>query len=161
MRLTNPKHGNVRSMRLPLSNQAEIYKRLAEYEDTGLEPKQIEALQQENEQLQAQNGAMVEALIVANHYMPDIGQFCACGKCKTCGEDISYAGHVYCTDCARIIIDKVLSDVPTTYRNPADVEALKQARKALKTVALKPERYPVQADLVINAIAAIDKAVGK
>ena len=62
MRLTNPKHGNVRSMRLPLSNQAEIYQRLAKYEDTGLEPKQIEALQQENEQLQAQNGAMVEAL---------------------------------------------------------------------------------------------------
>ena len=70
----------------------------------------IEALQQENEQLQAQVARMREALIVANNYMPDIGQFCACGKCKTCGADINYMGHVYCVKCARAIIDEALSD---------------------------------------------------
>lgn len=40
-RLTNPKHGGIRSMRLPLSNQAEIYQRLAAYEDSGLSPEQV------------------------------------------------------------------------------------------------------------------------
>jgi hypothetical protein len=40
-RLTNPAHGGIRSMRLPLSNQAEIYQRLAKYEDTRLEPEQV------------------------------------------------------------------------------------------------------------------------
>ena len=43
-RLTNPKHGGVRSMRLPLSNQAEIYQRLAAYEDSGLSPEQVQEL---------------------------------------------------------------------------------------------------------------------
>jgi len=69
-----------------------------------------EQLKQKNEQLRAQVTRMREALIVANNYMPDIGQFCACGKCKTCGADINYMGHVYCVKCARAIIDEVLSD---------------------------------------------------
>ena len=95
--------------------------------------KHIEALQAENEQLQAQVARMRdikcryedlcqklraqvarlrEAITVANNYMPDIGQFCACGKCKTCGADINYVGYVYCVKCARAIIDTALSDTP-------------------------------------------------
>ena len=69
-----------------------------------------EQLKQKNEQLRAQVARMREALIVANNYMPDIGQFCACGKCKTCGADINYMGHVYCVKCARAIIDEALSN---------------------------------------------------
>ena len=74
--------------------------------------KHTEALQTENEQLQAQVARLREALTVANNYMPDIGQFCACGKCKTCGADINYVGYVYCVKCARAIIDAALSDTP-------------------------------------------------
>jgi len=70
----------------------------------------IKTLQQENEQLRAQVTKTKEALTIANNYMPDIGQFCACGKCKTCGADINYVGHVYCVKCARAIIDEALSD---------------------------------------------------
>ena len=72
----------------------------------------IEALQAENEQLRARVARMREALIIANHRMPDVGQFCACGKCKTCGADINYAGYEYCVKCARVIIDEALSDLP-------------------------------------------------
>jgi hypothetical protein len=43
-RLTNPKHGGIRSMRLPLSNQAAIYQRLAAYEDSGLSPEEVQEL---------------------------------------------------------------------------------------------------------------------
>src|SRR5690606_7504476 len=57
---------------------------------------QYEQLKQENEQLQAQVARMREALIIANNYMPDIGQFCVCGKCKGCGTDIGYSGYEYC-----------------------------------------------------------------
>ena len=74
--------------------------------------KHIEALQPENERLQAQVARVRAALTVANNYMPDIGQFCACGKCKTCGADINYVGYVYCVKCARAIIDTALSDTP-------------------------------------------------
>ena len=75
----------------------------------------IEALQAENEQLRAQVARMREALTIANNYMPDVGQFCACGKCKTCGADINYAGYKYCLKCARNIIDAALSDTPADY----------------------------------------------
>ena len=50
--------------------------------------------------------------------MPDVGQFCACGKCKTCGADINYAGYEHCIKCARVIIDEALSDTPADYHNP-------------------------------------------
>mgnify|MGYP001435264463 FL=1 len=61
---------------------------------------------------------MRDALIIANNYMPDIGHFCTCGKCKRCGTDINYAGYKYCLKCARNIIDAALSDTPATYHNP-------------------------------------------
>lgn len=102
-------------------------------ERIALQAEEIKQLQAENEQLQAQVARMRdikcryedlcqklraqvarlrEALTVANNYMPDIGQFCACGKCKTCGTDINYVGYVYCVKCARAIIDAALSDTP-------------------------------------------------
>ena len=91
----------------------------------------IEALQQEVEQLQAQVARVREALTIANNYMPDIGHFCTCGKCKRCGADINYAGYKYCLKCAKNIINTALSDTPADYHNPADVEALRKAREAL------------------------------
>lgn len=109
----------------------------------------IEALQQENEQLRAQVAQYREALIIANHRMPDVGQFCACGKCKTCGADINYVGYEHCVKCARVIIDEALSGTPADYHNPADVaeiELLKIARDNWKKTAgiledaLKKER---------------------
>ena len=90
-----------------------------------------EALQQENEQLQAQMARLREALIIANNYMPDVGHFCTCGQCKKCGANINYASYGYCLKCARVIIDEALSDTPADYHNPADVEALRKAREAL------------------------------
>jgi len=81
-------------------------------ERIALQAEEIKQLQAENEQLQAQVARLREALTVANNYMPDIGQFCACGKCKTCGADINYVGYVYCVKCARAIIDAALSDTP-------------------------------------------------
>ena len=81
-------------------------------ERIALQAEEIKQLQAENEQLQAQVTRLREALTVANNYMPDIGQFCACGKCKTCGADINYVGYVYCVKCARAIIDAALSDTP-------------------------------------------------
>jgi hypothetical protein len=70
----------------------------------------IEALQAENEQLQAQVAQLRVALTIANNYMPDIDQFCIYGKCKGCGADIGYSRYKYCLKCARAIIDEVLSD---------------------------------------------------
>jgi hypothetical protein len=59
-------------------------------------------------ELQVQVELCREALRVCNHYMPDIGQFCACGICKDCGQQIPYVGYEYCIACARKKIDKVL-----------------------------------------------------
>ena len=119
----------------------------------------IEALRQENEQLQAQVARVREALIIANNYMPDIGQFCACGKCKTCGADINYAGYKYCLKCARNIIDAALSDTPADYHNPADVEALIMAMEAIKA-AWSDGSANAAMGKANKALAAIDKAIG-
>ena len=119
--------------------------------------KHIEALQQENERLQAQVARVRAALTIANNYMPDVGQFCACGKCKTCGADINYAGYEHCVKCARVIIDEALSDTPADYHNPADVEALRKAREVLYN--LRMDDYP-GFSAICEALAAIDKAIG-
>jgi len=119
----------------------------------------IEALQAENEQLQAQVARMRDALTVANNYMPDIGQFCACGKCKTCGADINYAGYGYCLKCARNIIDAALSDTPADYHNPADVEALIMAMEAIKA-AWSDGSANAAMGKASEALAEIDKAIG-
>ncbi len=46
-------------------------------ERIALQAEEIKQLWQENEQLRAQVARMREALIIANHRMPDVGQFCA------------------------------------------------------------------------------------
>lgn len=116
-------------------------------------------LRQENEQLQAQVARMREALTIANNYMPDIGQFCACGKCKTCGADINYAGYEHCVKCARVIIDEALSDMPADYHNPADVEALIMAMEAIKA-AWSDGSANAAMDKASEALTAVDKAIG-
>ena len=117
----------------------------------------IRDLQQENERLQAQVARMREALIIANHRMPDVGQFCACGKCKTCGANINYVGYEYCVKCARVIIDEALSDTPADSHNPADVEALRKAREVL--YSLRMDDYP-GFSAICEALTAINKAIG-
>ena len=116
-------------------------------------------MRQENEQLQARVARMREALIIANHRMPDVGQFCACGKCKTCGADINYAGYEHCIKCARGIIDAALSDTPADYHNPADVEALIMAMEAIKA-AWSDGSANAAMDKASEALAEIDKAIG-
>lgn len=118
----------------------------------------IEILTDKNEQLQAQNGAMRAALEQVQH---DIDG-------AECRDDL---------DGIKGYIDDTLSSTPTTYHNPADVEALKQAREALRNISnylydILPvgKLTPEQADFVwkINdgkkiadeAIAAIDKVIG-
>ena len=101
---------------------------------------------------------MRKALTVANNYMPDVGHFCTCGKCKTCDTDINYASYGYCLKCARVIIDAALSDTPADYHNPADVEAL---RKARETISARDSWF--ECDRCANmrdALAAIDKVIG-
>ena len=100
---------------------------------------------------------MREALIIANHRMPDVGQFCACGKCKTCGANINYVGYEYCVKCARVIIDEALSDTPADSHNPADVEALRKAREVL--YSLRMDDYP-GFSAICEALTAINKAIG-
>ena len=119
----------------------------------------IEALQAENEQLQAQVARMRDALIIANNYMPDIGHFCTCGKCKRCGADINYAGYKYCLKCARNIIDAALSDTPADYHNPADVEALIMAMEAIKA-AWSDRSVNAALDKASEALTKIGKALG-
>ena len=127
----------------------------------------IEALQQENEQLQAQAARMREALIIANRRMSDVGQFCACGKCKTCGADINYVGYEHCVKCARVIIDEALSDTPADYHNPADVEALKVAREVFAQAQHDIDGAECRDDLdgikgyIDEALVVIDKIGGK
>ena len=116
-------------------------------------------LQQKIAQLRAQVTRMRKALTVANNYMPDVGQFCACGKCKTCGTDINYAGYGYCLKCARNIIDTALSDTSADYHNPADVEALKKAREAIKA-AWSDGSANAAMDKASEALTAIDKVIG-
>ena len=115
-------------MRLSDENTREG-RHLTPEERIALQAEEIKQLQQENEQLRAQVARVRAALIIANHRMPDVGQFCACEKCKTCGADINYVGYEYCVKCARVIIDEALSDTPADYHNPADVEALRKARE--------------------------------
>jgi len=119
----------------------------------------IEALQQENEQLQAQVARMRDALTIANNYMPDIGHFCTCGQCKKCGTDINYASYRYCLKCARNIIDAALSDTPADYHNPADVEALIMAMEAIKA-AWSDGSANAAMDKASEALAEINKAIG-
>ena len=185
-RLTNRNESGIAYAKIPTnpSNMIDvgecytgrIIDRLAAYEDTGLTPERIRAYvaelqnafnilfeserqkQQENEQLRAQVARVRAALTIANNYMPDIGQFCVCGKCKGCGTDIGYSGYEYCLKCARVIIDEALSDTPADYHNPADVEALIMAMEAIKA-AWSDGSANAAMDKASDALAAIDKTV--
>ena len=119
----------------------------------------IEALQAENEQLQARLAQYRDALIIANNYMPDIGHFCTCGQCKKCGTNINYADYGYCLKCARNIIDAALSDTPADYHNPADVEALIMAMEAIKA-AWSDRSVNAALDKASEALTKIGKALG-
>ena len=112
------------------------------------------------DKLRAQVAQYREALIIANHRMPDVGQFCACGKCKTCGADINYVGYEHCVKCARVIIDEALSDTPADYHNPADVEALRKAREVVRALNQADWCDCDHCKGVREAIAAIDKIGG-
>lgn len=106
----------------------------------------VEALQQENEQLQAQVARMRKMLRKTQCNLPD--------------------------DSLDAEIDDALSDAPTDYHNPADVEALKQAKEALEnhecgigyaTLAngqVMPESCEC-CDDIREALAAIDKIGGR
>jgi len=120
---------------------------------------EVIAREKQIEQLQARVARVRDALIIANNYMPDIGHFCTCGKCKRCGTDIGYSGYEYCLKCARVIIDAALSDTPADYHNPADVEALIMAMEAIKA-AWSDGSANAAMDKASEALAAIDKAIG-
>jgi len=93
--------------------------------------------QQENEQLLARVARVREALIIANNYMPDVGHFCTCGKCKKCGTDINYAGYGYCLKCARDIIDAALSaKYEDSGLSPDEVQELAKAKADGRLVVL-------------------------
>lgn len=96
----------------------------------------IEALKVENEQLRTRLAQYREALIIANHRMPDVEAF---------------------------------SDTPSDYHNPADVELLRKARKALNKgiselkVYCKPFDQTPEEDACIEmyeAVVEIDRAMG-
>jgi FtsZ-binding cell division protein ZapB len=119
---------------------------------------QYEQLKQENEQLRAQVARVREALTIANNYMPDVGHFCTCGQCKTCGTNISYSGYGHCLKCARNIIDTALSDTSADYHNPADVEALIMAMEAIKA-AWSDRSVNAALDKASEALTKISKAL--
>ena len=137
-------------------------------ERIALQAEEIKQLRQENEQLQAQVARVREALTIANNYMPDIGQFCTCGKCKTCGTDINYAGYEHCVKCARAIIDEALSDTPADYHNPADVAEIEKLRNVIEEIKDNlhtincVREMPDKVEMYANeAISIIDEMGGK
>jgi len=112
--------------------------------------KDIEALQHENEQLQVQNGAMREAIRYVLYHLKRGGESWIIDK-----------------------LEPVISDTPTTYHNPADMVALKQAREALRNLhyAFKREICPFceedigasrnSIEQAEKALVAIDKIGGR
>jgi hypothetical protein len=107
----------------------------------------IEALQQENEQLQAQAARMREAL----EYYADIKRW----------SEVNLI-YVPSSNKAR----KALSATPTDYHNPADVAALKKAREVFAQVQHDIDGAECRDDLdgikgyIDEALAAIDKIGG-
>jgi hypothetical protein len=121
----------------------------------------IEALQQENEQLQAQAAQMREACILGYSYLSlifhraDIKNWNEVGMCSV--KDIKH------------VLNELESaykggNTPADYHNPADVEALRKAREAIQRAKENFEpygeyEYDVRYDLE-EALAEIDKAIG-
>ena len=123
----------------------------------------IEALRQENEQLQAQVARVREALeCVESDFIDGVG-IVACAFCGK--ESAKERGHQeFC------VVGKALISIDTTdYHNPADVEALRKAREALckgiseLKVHCKYFDNTPEEDACIamhEAILEIDKAIG-
>lgn len=109
----------------------------------------IEALQQENEQLQAQTARMREALETILREFDKFGN----------RRDGLRAWQAL--DMAKA----ALSDTPAEYHNPADVAALKKAREALETVTEHLEncygRDTPDTEKAREVLAAIDKIGGR
>lgn len=110
-------------------------------------------LAEENVRLMAQTAAMREVIIELKP---------SCGLCnpENCSND---CGNIRLFE----MIDAALSsDAGKDYHNPADVEALKVAKDALKIVSKKHsdlphhEKYPRTSIVCSDAIKAIDKALG-
>ena len=121
----------------------------------------IEALQQENEQLNAQAARMREACILGYSYLSlifhraDIKNWNEVGMCSV--KDIKH------------VLNELESaykggNTPATYHNPADVEALRKAREAIQRAKENFEpygeyEYDVRYDLE-EVLAEIDKVMG-
>lgn len=104
------------------------------------------------EQLQTQNGAMREALSKADNALNYIGISPALFDKKKLFSMIKEALKA---------IENAVIGTPTDYHNPADVEALKQAREALITLNTLGGLGFDKHRWIDEALATIDKAVGK
>jgi uncharacterized damage-inducible protein DinB len=98
--------------------------------------KAIEALQQENEQLQTQAARMKNAIQYVLYHLRRGGKSWIIDK-----------------------LEPALSTTPADYHNPADVEALRKAREAIKA-AWSDGSANAAMDKASEALAAIDRAIG-
>ena len=94
----------------------------------------------ENEQLMARAARIREAFIQVQHDMDG----------AECRDDL---------DGIKGYIDEALSDTPADYHNPADEEALKQAREALKQIALYDEYMTGAHEVAKQTLTAINKVL--
>jgi uncharacterized coiled-coil DUF342 family protein len=115
---------------------------------------EIEALQQEKEQLKTQVAVMREALTEAIYYIK-LGGLSSIGSINN-----TYKAHISVSSIEKW--EKVLSNNTIDYHNPADVEALKKAREALGQATYTEELLPdwEYKKIVYEAIEAIDKVLG-
>jgi hypothetical protein len=118
----------------------------------------IETQQQEIEHIQAQAAAMREALneaisIITRGRLTSIGSF----------------HNTYDSQISTFFIDKwtaALDNAGKDYHNPADVEALRQAKEALELIYNKHtditnhHKYPRTCVICREALTAIEKALG-
>jgi regulator of replication initiation timing len=116
----------------------------------------IEILEEQKKQLQAHAAAMRQALMELKGTLCNNNR-CAYEYCKPSCEYYSVIGK------ARKALS---SDAGKDYHNPADVEALKLAKGALKIVSKKHsdlphhEKYPRTSIVCSDTIKTIDKALG-
>lgn len=107
----------------------------------------IEALQQENEQLRAQVARMRDVLDELTSEL-DYAHLLENG--------IEWDKHKSKTFDGAL---ELLKNIPADYHNPADVEALRKAREAIKA-AWGDGSVNAAMDKASEALAAIDKAIG-
>lgn len=104
-RLTPSKYGNVRAIRLSKYCDDEIYNmisKLADYEDTGLTPEQIEQLKAENARLKEQKHARWEFIDGDGNASTGTTEWAIyeCSHCGCeCGTDDGNKPWNYCPNC--------------------------------------------------------------